>query len=418
MENEFSGCLYETPTADGGERDWRLDPVSGEKYPFDLTLSEVKSMSIEGVPIRLEHVEEGFERGDEVGRVTEVCVHPVTGYTACKFTLHDTIAGRSTAELIKNDTLRSLSLGHDYDFSTGATTAKEVSICFEGARKGTHLYKQLKDYDEIKKEIMSTQQTMDAAAAPPAETSVEPAAAPAEEAAPVAAQEAPAAQEKLDLTGLLHKVCEGQPPEIAEQLFAQVAGIAERVKNGDESAKLAEEKALEMTKQIEALQQKVDLTNQEAKQKAEECVKVFNALMKEYVGPTHSEIAYNPDTPQKAFESVAHSVPVLASALHRHQTVQAEQQSANLTKLGNQIRNSLFSAPTEPIWKPAEPVAATVAVNASGRAAGGEEHHAPKRYKSLMMSEKQMSIINGIGGDLDDTRMPKDLLPASAQRMS
>lgn len=374
-------------------------------------------MRIEGVPIRLEHAEEGFETGDEVGRVTETCVHPKTGYAACKFVLHDTIAGRSTAELIKNNTLRSLSLGHDYDLSSGTTTAKEVSICFEGARNGTRLYKQLGDYEKIKKEIMSATETAEVSTLAADAAVAEPVAVEAPAPTADAAQE-----QKLDLTGLLHMVCENQPTEIAEQLFAQVAGIAERVKSGDDKAKIAEEKAIEMHKTIEKLQKEMETTNQDARQKAEECVKVFNALMKEYVGPTHSDIDYNPQAPQKAFESVAHSVPVLASALHRHQTVQAEQQNANLTKLGNQIRQSLFSAPTEPIWnKPAAHAAfppASVAVNASGRAAGAEEHHASKRYKSLVMSEKQMNIINGIGTDLDDTRMPKEFIPAGAQRAS
>ena len=116
---------------------------------------------------------------------------------------------------------------------------------------------------------MSTQQFTDVAA-PPAETPAEAPVAPVEEGAtPVAAQQM-VLDEKLDLTGLLHKVCEGQPTEVAEQLFAQVAGIAERVKNGDDKTKIAEEKASELTKTIEALQQKVDITNEEAKQKADE----------------------------------------------------------------------------------------------------------------------------------------------------
>jgi hypothetical protein len=100
--NVFSGCLYESPTADDGERDWRIDSESGEQFPFDLTVSEIKNMAIEGVPIKLEHAEKGFERGDEVGRVIEVSVHPVSGYTACKFQLHDTIAGPCAVRLVWN----------------------------------------------------------------------------------------------------------------------------------------------------------------------------------------------------------------------------------------------------------------------------------------------------------------------------
>ena len=426
---EFSGCLYESPTPDGGDRDWRVDSATGREYPFDLTVSEVKNMKIEGVPIRLEHHEEGFERGDEVGRVVEVSTHPVTGHTACKFRLHDTIAGRTAADLIENDTLRSLSLGHEYDVTTGATKANEVSICFEGARKGSRVYKEIDEYEKIKKENMSAANAQSepvvdapatAAVSTPVETAPQEDAPVADDAAPVAP---PPAAER-DLTDLLHEVAKGQPAEIAEQLFEQIATIAERVKSGDDAAKVAEQKMSEMRAQNEALQKQLKNSdeamkkvNAEAEQKAKEAVAVFNSLMKQYVGATHVPVDYDEKAPEDAYKKVAHSVPVLASALHRHQTVQAEQQNATLSKLGQQIRQSLFSAPSEPIWSQPAPQNQVVAVNASHRADAGEAGPSSKRFKSMpIMSERQMALLSGIGENLDDSRLTRDFAPPGAQR--
>ena len=69
---EYSGCLYERPTADDGVRDWRVDASSGVQYAFDLTKSEIKNMRMKGIPIKIEHTHgEAFSKDDEVGEVLE-----------------------------------------------------------------------------------------------------------------------------------------------------------------------------------------------------------------------------------------------------------------------------------------------------------------------------------------------------------
>ena len=403
--NVFSGCLYECPTADDGERDWRIDSESGEQFPFDLTVSEIKNMAIEGVPIKLEHAEKGFERGDEVGRVIEVSVHPVSGYTACKFQLHDTIAGRSATELIKKDTLKSLSLGHEYDPRSGATRAKEVSICFEGARKGSCLYKELGEYEKFRKEMATIEDppTADLAAAtpPPGGGGLQQA-----DVSEPPNEEAPA----LDLTSLLERVCANQPPEIAEQLYGQVAKVAERVKKGDE-------KNNAMNKTIEELQMKVEHTNEESRQKAKECVNVFNALMKEYVGDTQ-DIAYDEGDQGKAFANVVKQVPVLASALHRHHSVLKATQQTNIPQLAEQIKRALFCAPEGPLWVPKEaPYTAAIDVKASHKR-GGEAYagHQSKMAKmGSRMTSAQEKLISGIGSG-DDTIVAREHIPASMRK--
>lgn len=56
---QYSGCLYETPTAEGKERDWRVDPTSGSEYLFDLTTNEILKMRFEGLPVKSERTHEG-----------------------------------------------------------------------------------------------------------------------------------------------------------------------------------------------------------------------------------------------------------------------------------------------------------------------------------------------------------------------
>jgi hypothetical protein len=60
---EFAGCLYEAPTAEGVERYWRVDSTTGATFPFDLTTSKISNMKLEGVPIKIEHELEGLFQG-------------------------------------------------------------------------------------------------------------------------------------------------------------------------------------------------------------------------------------------------------------------------------------------------------------------------------------------------------------------
>jgi hypothetical protein len=268
---EFAGCLYEAPTPDGGARDWRVDPTTGKRFPFDLTVSELRYMKIKGVPIRIEHAEAGF-KDTTVGKVVDVCVHPKTGYTACKFELHDTVAGRTIRRMITNGSIDSLSLGHMYHHGQKqAMDAKEVSICFKGARSGTRLYKKTQEYDTFKAKA-----EMD----PSAQAPIVPPAVAADAAAPLAAAP-PAADDHsaLDLTDLLAACTEGKSDALSTALYSRVADLATQLGSATKAG--AEQKANidELTELKAKLEHERATASDASSKKAKEVVSVMNALL-------------------------------------------------------------------------------------------------------------------------------------------
>lgn len=351
---EYAGCLYEEPTPDGGDREWMVDPSSGNRYPFDLTVSEIKNMAIVGVPIKIEHKMKGFEAGDEVGRVVDACVDPKTGYTACKFELHDTGPGRVLRQLIDNKTVDSLSLGHLYHHDNNTVEAQEVSVCFKGARSGTRLYKQLDEFDIFKARISDTaletpetsktSETMDA---PAADTPNDPAAAAAP--AEGASGGGDASLNSLDIIDLLAKVTEGQPDEVANALYSRVADISTQLGASTKAGEAQMASIAELTSVKAKLEKEKESASELNSKKAKECVSVMNALLAEYVGET-STISDSGD--DASMLEAAHRIPVLASALASRKMVNTlvSSQEAMRSSLEKQIKNALYP-PMPSVWQ-------------------------------------------------------------------
>jgi len=142
---EFTGCVYETPCASKTDVEWRVDAKSGSRYPIDLTRAELAGMELVGLPVRVEHMDRPEHKSvynNEVGTVTGVSTDPATGKTDVTYVLHDNTAGLVAKTLTKNGTIKDLSLNHSYFPDTQAVVPVEISLCAQGARKGTHIYKQ------------------------------------------------------------------------------------------------------------------------------------------------------------------------------------------------------------------------------------------------------------------------------------
>ena len=430
---EFAGCVYERPTPDGGARDWRVDSTTGARFPYDLTRSEIAGMRLSGVPIKIEHAAgQAFAKGDEVGTVLDAATDPDTGYTACKFALHDTVAGRTIARLIKGGALDSLSLGHAYDTTTGAVDAKEVSVCFNGAREGTRLFKETSDFDRFKRVVASrrhadrriavTASAMDTSAAAPAQQVNDPTAPPvADGVAPVADSieaggsvpppstggvegAGPNADSKMDLPDLLEKITANAPESLATELYKQIAGLAEKMRAGEENnAGLLAEK--------EELLGKIKDTEMKNKEEASKVVSTMNALLEEFAcGQTiNCGLEQN-----QAQEAVFAAVPVLASAIHAQRNRATESNLETIRAgLATEIRNALRGpSPWKDAAGAADAAAPQVAVNASVKAAGGPEAPpAQRRRLDAGLTAGQQAILSSLGSFGDAGRLTPDMMP-------
>jgi hypothetical protein len=407
---EFAGCLYENPTPDGGKREWMVDPTTGQSYPFDLTVSEISNMAIVGVPIKIEHTEKGFETGDEVGRVVDACVDPNTGYTACKFELHDTVAGRTIRRMIDSKSIDSLSLGHLYHHDHKTMEAQEVSICFKGARSGTRLFKQLDDFDALKAktvEISATSRTMDASATPDALT---PAAA---EMAAVAPQADDGSLSSLGITDLLAKCTEGRDDALATALYSRVADIASQLGASNKAGEEQQASIAELTTMKAKLEKEKESASEMNSKKAKECVSVMNALMAEYVGESTNSISDSGD--DAALLEAAHRIPVLASALASRKMVNTlvSSNEAMRQSLEKQIKSALQPA-MPAVWQNNEGYgAASHAPQAVLASAHHTTQHEPpaKRSRFSRLTEGQQRALSNIGdySTNGDRPMTKDM---------
>ncbi len=155
--DEYTGCIYADPCASVDKVSWRRD-ASGRDFPWDLTKTQVASLDLKNLPIRLEHVEKEkstynnearlrivrivvFHRTVhlrnafvQVGRIVDVARDSETQYTAIKFRFHNTPAGHAARALVDNGKVGELSLGHHYYPDTGRVEAREVnffSLVFE-----------------------------------------------------------------------------------------------------------------------------------------------------------------------------------------------------------------------------------------------------------------------------------------------
>lgn len=418
---EFSGCLYERPTAEGQERDWRVDPVTGATFPFDLTVAEIASMTFADVPIKIEHAYEGFSSDDEVGRVREVVTDPETGYTAVRFALHDTVAGRTVARLVRRGTLNSLSLGHLYDPVTKGVSPSEVSVCFNGAREGSCLYKEMDEFDRFKSRVQSRVQSV-MASAQEMSTNPDLVAATPDKAAPAADAGGIAAaltkpEQTPDLVSLLESCTQapGVDEKTATQLFQAVAEIV-----NDRKTQMHEQEKQRAV--IAELEKQVSSISEKNKTEAEKIVATMNALLAEYVG-ADVMIASGGDG-DSALKEVAFQVPVLASALnaHKHANAKVDSLASLRAGLAADIKKALSP------WKEESPAsgsvepASVVAVNASARHAQHAHQHAQheserpaKMGRFASLTPGQQRALQGFSsyGDGTAPRLTADMLPTN-----
>jgi len=405
---EFAGCLYDAPVRAGEPRDMRVDSKTGVEYPFDLTKEEIQSMEIKGVPIKIEHTALGFERGDEVGQVTDSFVDPKSGYTACKFKLNDTSAGRIIGSLIKSNTVNSLSLGHLYHPGTRKVNATEVSVCFDGAREGTRLYKQVAEYDSIKVKASA----MDANTNADAQAN-EQSGAPA----------AMANYTDMPLADLLQECTKGSEFEGSNHLFKRVADMATMLQSANDTQEKHRTQISELTSAKDELQNQMTSNEKSNKKKAEECVAVMNALMAEYVPGAHNAIPTSGSDDNATFRDIAYSVPVLASALNTRRALTQVAADARTTARSEQMAElraveASLKSRMPAVWD--EKPVAEIAVKASGRAHGRDTDDEPsaKRGGAYHMFESltdgQRNALASLGtfaSTGQQNKMNKTMLP-------
>ena len=425
---EFSGCVYESPTPDGAERDWRVDPQTGKTFPFDLSVSEIKGMNLRDIPMKIEHTIEGFDRGDEVGRVLESVTDPATGYTAIRFGLHDTLAGRTISRLIKSGTLDSLSLGHMYDTTGGTVTPSEVSVCFNGARSGSKLFKDNKKYQEIKSDILQKISQMDSKEVAPAAVNE-----PVPEtngASPQSGNDLVAAAlgagttgtpndgattKPKDLVDLLESVTSvpGVDQTLATELFKQVADIVTERKSHADQYEKQQRVIAELEKQVESISEK----NKTDARKVADCMR---ALLAEYVG----DVDFNPSSTDgdSVLKEVAMQVPVLASALsaHKSASVKVDSLAALRTDLAAEIKKALSPSPWKEEHAPEQRETRQVLVNASARERAPQQAERPnKQTRFAGLTPGQQAALSGFNsfGDGTAPRVTPDMLPSNFNGM-
>lgn len=422
--------MYETPTPDGEKRDWRIDSATGKTFPFDLTVSEMRGMQLHNVPIKIEHTLEGFSADDEVGRVTESVTDPTTGYTAIKFALHDTVAGRTVSRLIKGGTLDSLSLGHMYDVESGVVTPSEVSVCFNGARSGSHLFKEMQKYDRLKTDVDQKLTQMASNDQQNAQTSVpteEPTAdqstdalaqalgagaTPSQVGAEVADGSAVRAESPKDLADLLETVTSvpGVDQKLATELFKQVADIVTDRKQQADQQEKQQHVISELEKQVASISEK-------NKNDTTKIVRCMNALLAEYVGE-NAAISSTIDG-DNALKEVAMQVPVLASALNAHKSasVKVDSLASLRSGLAAEIKKALSPSPWKEDQSVMEPVAPTqVMVNASARERAPHQAERPAKHTRFAgLSAGQQAALAGFSsfGDGTAPRVTPDMLPGN-----
>ena len=124
MRLRYRGCVYANPARD--------DSSAG---PRDLTVNEVRSMRMMGLPVRVEHGNRAL-----VGRVVASATDPASGYTTVDLDLEDDASGHAAAALIDNGAIRELSLCHNV-MSDGSKEPVEVSLVAEGARPDTVIFR-------------------------------------------------------------------------------------------------------------------------------------------------------------------------------------------------------------------------------------------------------------------------------------
>jgi hypothetical protein len=354
-------------------------------------------MKIKGVPIKIMHTYAGFETDNKVGRVVDTCVDPKTGYTACKFELFDTFAGRTIRRMIASDSLDSLSLGHLYHRKDKTVEAQEVSVCFKGARSGTRLYKQLSEYDTFKSKIA---ESMEAPQDPIA---------PQEPAAADAAAEPECAENTMDITELLAKCTEGRDDALATAMYTKVADMATQLSSATKSGEAQRASIAELTQLKAKLEKERESASEANTKKAKECVATMNALMAEYVGEPGNIANHGDDS--SMYNDVGRALPVLASALASRKLVSNMVSNNEAMRAGLEQRIKAALGPTMPtVWQDKDPSESPQAVQASAHHT--TQHDPPaKRSRFYGLTDGQQRALSEIGdySSTGDRLVTKDM---------
>ena len=221
---EYAGCIYQAPVLSIKDKTNFITTADG-KFPFDLTGDELRAMKLVDLPIRLEHTDTNLY---DVGRTTEVKIE-ASGRTSVKFKLHDTPAGWATNQLISDNTIRELSLGHEYFPCDERVEAKEVSIVFKGARPGSFIYKHINDFNNIEADKPIRMEASDAQnTAPPAEVTETPVpltAAPVETTQFAETHKPAPAPPSSSVEEFLNRASATMEPHLQKELFENFASV-------------------------------------------------------------------------------------------------------------------------------------------------------------------------------------------------
>ncbi len=342
--------------------------------------------------------------------MTAAHIDDQTGKTSVTYVLHDNPAGFTAKTLTNNGTIKDLSLHHKFFPDSGKVEPVEVSLCAQGARKGTHIYKDSKKSLNKKAAFASVplQSTLAAHQTPisVAMSDPTPAAAPVEQQQPASSPttEEPAAATKTvaeepkktsDLSessnqDFLELIGEHvKDPAMLNELYNRVGQL---MKYGCAQGEAAKELKIKLDA-LEAANKKITENNA---QTAEQMIAVMNDLYRRFspdcvqgedcVKEASKELGENPN-----LMNMLRGVPIMASAISistsRSNTVAQEQHTANVA-MQKELQNSKATVAmyekqigsmqgftSDPLWEPAAKPVVSVAASAGTIAGGGNKRH-------------------------------------------
>ena len=266
--------------------------------------------------------------------------------------------------------------------------ATEVSVCFNGARDGTRLYKHASEYDSIKINATAMDAGMNA------DTQIK----------DTVVADAAGNYSDMNLSDLLQEATKNSDSEMSNHLFKRVADMAKTMQNSNSEEEKHRNQITELTQAKDELTLKMSQSEMTNKKKAEECVAVMNALMAEYVPGAHSTIPVGSTDDNATFRDIAYSVPILASALHGRRALNQATADARVSARNDalaEVRAMEASMKNRmpSVWDDKE-----IHVKASSRAhARDEDEPAAKRASPIFhgLSEGQRAALADIGSYQD-----------------
>jgi hypothetical protein len=378
---EYTGCIYSKPVRFPSEKKNFLER-DGQKFPFDLTVDELRSMDLIGLPMRLEHTD---AQSYDVGITTDALIEK-NGRTSVKFKLRETPAGWATNKLLQNGTVRELSLGHDFFPDSGKVKAQEVSIVFKGARPESLIYKQNDIFDKLKRQSQTIQMNASDAQPEPVNTAV--AVPPGEPHAVVApkVQLAPEVQlaRSNPLEDFLERASANMEPGMQKELWENFGNVMSQRRE-------LKDKLDMVTAENKTLAEVKEKMHESHTQLAREITTVMNDLYQKFIPNTN----VSEDTCRAATEELVNGnnpnlfkmlqpIQVMASAIQRKveedRSVKTEnddlkKQMQTAQSAVRYYENTWNGLSDRPLW---QPTSEAVAVKASAN----PDVHAAKKSKS------------------------------------